>query len=183
MSRYAHHHRSLSPNVHRAARRSTHLPRLRRPPRDAIPSLPLPPNAGRRDRFPSVSRRQHKEPASHRNGRPAGAGESRPLAAHSANAEVARQAKSRAPAGVIRRRMPRRPTPALPSSGTSRPRRRLPCCAREARPGDPLRRTGRRQRRDDLAIRAEHVSRRLEHDACADSEAGPVLVASASGRY
>jgi hypothetical protein len=37
------------------------------------------------------------------------------------------------PSCVIRRRTPRRPTPALPSSGASRSRRRLPCWARSAR--------------------------------------------------
>jgi hypothetical protein len=34
--------------------------------------------------------------------------------------------------GVIRQRTPDRPTPALPSSGASRSRRRLSCCARRA---------------------------------------------------
>jgi hypothetical protein len=45
--------------------------------------------------------------------------------------------KVMAASGVTRRRTPRRPTPALPSSGASRSRRRLPCSARRGGPPRP----------------------------------------------
>jgi len=72
-------------------------------------------------------------------------------------AEAATRGPRRAAAiGVTQRRTPRRPTPALPSSGASRSRRRLPCSARIARlvaDGHPLARVA----DADRSVHAEDV--------------------------
>jgi SnoaL-like domain len=81
----------------------------------------------------------------------------------------ARPRRCRIASGVTRQRTPRRPTPALPSSGASRPRRRLPCSARQARP--PAASLCRTSSRRPLRRLSAHSGTR-----------GQLLVSTAAGR-
>ncbi len=95
--------------------------------------------------------------------------------------------------GVIRPRTPRPPTPALPSSGASRSRRRLPCSARKARStpasaqrpklGDPLLARSRRlQASEQQPSRRRSRSRYRTIWAARQPRAAPPLWSESGGR-